>query len=364
MDDLLANRPARPPARRPRRLPKPVGLAVVATVLLALVLVLVLGVRAAASRFGSSSADYTGEGVGRAVVRVQDGDTAAEVGATLVAQGVVRSTGAFRSAAQAEPRSRGLQPGFYALRKQMSAKAALALLLDPSSRLRGRVTVPEGSTLSQVLQLLAKNTEVPLAQYQQAARSPGALGLPPYAKGRLEGFLFPATYDVEPGTSAEAVLRRMVDRWKDAAGAVDLEARATAAQRSPYDVLVVASLIEKETAFPDDRAKVARVVYNRLADGMPLQLDSTVNYVRTERAARLSVEDLKVESPYNTYQQTGLPPTPIDSPGQAALEAALNPVAGDFRYFVTIDKQGRSLFTADYQEFLRAKAKAKRDGVY
>jgi UPF0755 protein len=97
---------------------------------------------------------------------------------------------------------------------------------------------------------------------------------------------------------------------------------------------------------------------------MPLQLDSTINYVRTEKKARLSVEDLAVESPYNTYQHQGLPPTPIDSPGEKALEASLSPAAGDWLYFITIDKAGHSLFTSDYQEFLRAKAKAQRDGVY
>ena len=156
----------------------------------------------------------------------------------------------------------------------------------------------------------------------------------------------------------------MVERYREAATELELEARAERLGRTPYEVLVTASLIEKETAFAGDRSKVARVVYNRLDDGMPLQFDSTVNYIRTEKKARLSLDDLKQESDYNTYQNTGLPPTPIDSPGAEAIEAALSPAEGDYVYFVTIDEDGRSLFTADYDEFINAKNKAKAEGVY
>jgi len=176
--------------------------------------------------------------------------------------------------------------------------------------------------------------------------------------------LFPATYDVEPGTKAVDVLRLMTARFSVEAAALDLEITAKAQQRSAYDIVKVASLVEAETPLDADRAKVARVVYNRLAEGMPLQLDSTVNYVRTERAARLSNADIAVASPYNTYLHKGLPPTPIDSPGRAALKAALHPAAGNYVFFITIDKQGHSLFTASYPQFLAAKAKAQRDGVY
>ena len=362
MSDQLAARPAR---RKPRRLPRGLGIAIVAVVLLALVLALVVGGRSVLSRFGSSeTADYAGEGTGSAVVQVQEGDSASAVGTTLEQKGVVKSAAAFRAAAAAEPKSRGLQPGFYRLRERMSAKSALALLLDPASRMRGSVTVPEGTPLSQTLKLLAKETEIPIKDFEAAARNPDDLGLPTYAKGKLEGFLFPATYDVEPGSSAADVLKMMVDRYNTAAEDLDLTSRAQELGRTPYELLITASLIEKETPYPADRPKVARVVYNRLEAGMPLQFDSTVNYVREERAARLSLSDIKVDSPYNTYTRQGLPPTPIDSPGAAALEAAFTPASGDFLYFVTIDKQGRSLFTSDYQAFLDAKAKAKREGVY
>ena len=146
--------------------------------------------------------------------------------------------------------------------------------------------------------------------------------------------------------------------------AVDLENGAAKLKLTPYQVVTIASLVEAETPLDSDRGKVARVVLNRLAAGMPLQLDSTINYVRAERKARLSLEDITVASPYNTYKNKGLPPTPINSPGLKALQAALAPAEGNWIYFITIDKAGHSLFTNSYQAFLAAKAKAQRDGVY
>lgn len=359
MSLLLEDRPAPPP----RRLPKPVGLLVLVVLVLVLLGGAVTGGRAVLAAF-SGNADYSGTGAGAAVVQVHEGDTARNIGATLVSKQVVKSAGAFADASSAEPRSRSLQPGFYQLREHMSARSALALLLEPTSRLRGRVTVPEGAPLAKVVDRLTKGTEVRRADLAAALARPSTLGLPTYAMGEPEGFLFPATYDVEPGTKAVDVLRLMTARFSIEAAALDLELAAKAQQRSAYDIVTVASLVEAETPLDADRAKVARVVYNRLAMGMPLQLDSTVNYVRTERAARLSNADIAVASPYNTYLHKGLPPTPIDSPGRAALKAALHPAAGNYIFFITIDKQGHSLFTASYPQFLTAKAKAQRDGVY
>jgi UPF0755 protein len=309
-------------------------------------------------------ADYSGTGTGQVLVQVQSGDSAGEIGATLLAKEVVKSVRAFTRAADADKRSRALQPGFYMLRRHMSAKSALALLLDPKSRVRGRVTLPEGIPLSTVVARLVKYTELKRADVIAALQNPAVLGLPSYAGRHVEGFLFPATYDVEPGMGAVEALQLMTEKFAEVAAGLELESRARELDLSPYEVVTIASIIEQETPLDADRPKVARVILNRLAQHMPLQLDSTVNYVRTERKARLSLEDLDVESPYNTYQHQGLPPTPIDSPGEKALEAALSPAQGDWLYFVTIDKQGHSLFTSDYQEFLRAKAKAKRDGVY
>ncbi len=367
MTDLADSRTSAP-RRPPRRLPTAVGVVVVVLVLLGLLVGAALGARALLSSFGggssSAATDYPGPGTGEVLVQVDQGDTASDIAVELQDKDVVASAGAFRTLAAQDTRSRSVQPGSYLLRAQMSAAGALDLLLDPAARAQNRVTLPEGVTLADALQRIADSTEIPLEDLQSAVEEPEELGLPDYAEGQVEGFLFPATYDVEPDTTAVQVLTRMVERFDAAATELELEERAEQIGRTPYEVLITASLIEKETAFPDDRAKVARVVYNRLDDGMPLQFDSTVNYIREEKKARLTLDDLKQESDYNTYQNTGLPPTPIDSPGAEAIEAALTPAEGDYVFFVTIAKDGRSLFTADYDEFINAKNKAQAEGVY
>jgi len=309
-------------------------------------------------------ADYDGAGSGEVIVQIQPGDSAADIGATLLAKEVVKSAKAFVEAAKDDKAALGLQPGFYAVRLHMSGEAALARLLDPASRVRGRVTLPEGIPLSKVVERMAKYTEIPRADVMAALENPAVLGLPSWAKSRPEGFLFPATYDVEPGTAAVDALLMMTEKFGEVAASIELEARAAQLRLSPYELLIIASLVEAETHLDSDRSKVARVVLNRLKAGMPLQFDSTINYVRTQRKARLSLADLRVESPYNTYKNRGLPPTPINSPGEESLEAALSPAKGDWLYFVVVDKSGRSLFTDDYEEFLTAKAKSKREGVY
>lgn len=353
------DRPVRPGRRRAGRL---VALLLFLAVLVALGVGGVLGGQKVFGR--DRTPDFDGEGTGQVVVQVRTGETASEIAQTLHEDGVVKSAAAFRRAATADSRSRSVQPGFYRLRSQMSAVSAVTLLLDPEARARTRVTLAEGLTLSAALQKIADTTEVPLADLQKAASSPEALGLPAYANGQVEGFLYPATYDIEPGTSATDTLKLMTARYAAAARDLGLEARAASLGQTPYQVLITASLIEKETAFPGDRAKVARVVDNRLSKGMPLQFDSTVNYVREEKKARLSLDDLKQESAYNTYTNRGLPPTPIDSPGEAAIDAALNPAEGDWLYFVIVSKDGSSLFTSDYDAFLAAKATSKQEGLY
>jgi UPF0755 protein len=365
--DLLDVDDARPPRRTHRRRRR-TG-ARVAGVLFVLLLVVALvgggayGVNRVLSHF-KGAPDYPGPGSGEVVVQVKEGDTATSIAGTLRAADVIESRAAFLKVANADARAGQLQPGYFRMLRQMRAADAFARLLDPSARVLARVVLPEGLQLSQALTAISQQSRLPLADVQKAAADRAALGLPGYANGQLEGFLFPATYDVQPNTTATQLLQAMVQRYLKTAADVGLDARATALGVSPYDVVKTASLIEKETAFPDDRPKVARVVYNRLRKGMPLQFDSTVNYVRDEKKARLSLNDIKVESAYNTYLNKGLPPTPIGSPGAATLRAALQPADGDWLYFVTISRTGQALFTSDYQEFLRAKAKAQADGVY
>ena len=308
--------------------------------------------------------DYSGPGTGEVVIQVKAGDTAEQVATTLRDSGVTASRAAFLEVARADPRGSELQPGFYRLRQQMSAAEAFELLLDPSSRVVGRVTIPEGYTVEQTLQALAEGTEIPLEQYQAAAADPAAIGLPAYAEGRLEGFLFPATYDVEPGMTAPQVLAMMTARFEKAAQDLQLEQRAAALGLTPYEAVVVGSLIERESRVDDELPKVARVVYNRLDQGIPLGIDAAILYGLGRTSGGLTASDLAKDTPYENRRRTGLPPTPIASPGEAALTAALTPAEGPWLYYVLKDREGNHLFTDDYDEFLRQKDRSQQEGIF
>ncbi|MEP6853296.1 MAG: endolytic transglycosylase MltG [bacterium] len=308
--------------------------------------------------------DYAGAGSASVAVEIRSGDSATDIAHTLLAKGVVKSTKAFVSAARDNPRSLGLQPGTYQLRKQMKAALALALLLDPASRLQAVVTIPEGFSVTQTVARIAARGNVALPEVQTAARDTAKLGLPAYAKGRLEGFLYPATYDIQPGTSALQILQMMVAKFNAVAASIRLEQRAAAARVSPYDVLTVASLVQEEGLVNTDMPKIARVIYNRLAAGTPLGIDAAIFYGLGRTGGALSPADLAKVTPYNTRVAKGLPPTPIDSPGQAALDAALSPTAGNWLYYVLADKQGHQFFTDSYQAFLDKKAEGRRAGLF
>jgi UPF0755 protein len=316
---------------------------------------LVAGVLLVGHLLGDRSADYPGPGSGEVVVEVVSGDTATDIGGTLAQADVVASAGAFTAAAAADDRSLGIQPGFYRLRLQMSGSGALELMLDPSARVQSVVVVPEGLRADQVVARMSDGTGIPRRQLQAVLDQPGPLRLPPYAQGSAEGYLFPATYTFDPDVTATEVLRALVDRFREAARATDLVARAAAAGHTPHDVVTIASLVQAEVATADF-GTAARVVENRLAVDMPLQFDSTVNYVLRSSDLTLTDPQLAVDSPYNTYLYPGLPPGPVNSPGQAALEAALAPPEGDWLYFVAVAPgSDETRFTASYEEFLRLK---------
>jgi UPF0755 protein len=228
-----------------------------------------------------------------------------------------------------------------------------------------QVLIPEGTRLERILELLTSEADIPLAKLQRIVDNPTGIGLPSYARGELEGFLFPATYSFEPGTTARQALRSMVTRFKQEANSLDLESGAQALGYSPFEVVTVASLVEKEAKLTDDFGKVARVAYNRLQPswGKPLGFDSTLCYIVSKQPCSLTQSDLAVDSPYNSRHHVGLPPTPIASPGSAALQAALHPTPGSWLYFVTIDKDGHNKFSDTYEQFQRDKEEAQRNGA-
>lgn len=316
-----------------------------------------VGAGALKDRF-SPPPNYSGAGTGSVVVEVKSGDAASDIASTLVSADVVKSSEAFTGAAKSDPKSRGIQVGFYKMRHKMSAKAALAILVDPSNMSQNTVAFPEGWTVQQIVAQLAKKTDFSAQQYTKALKDPARLGLPGYANGNPEGYLFPATYQIRPNATPRSILTMMVDRFKQSADKLDLVAKSQALGHSPHDVMTVASLIQAEARFDQDFTKVSRVIYNRLKKPMALQFDSTVHYaVGRDGKVGTSDSDRNVDSPYNTYKYAGLPPTPIMAPGEQAIAAALNPTDGSWLYFVTTNPDtGETKFATSYAEHLRNKA--------
>lgn len=341
-----------------------------------------------------SGDDYSGNGKRDIVIQIQSGDSTTMVGETLHNQGVVATVRAFVNAAHGNAAINSIQPGFYRMRTEIPAANAVARLADPNSRV-GRLVIPEGRQLDDttdmktnvvnpgIFSLISRATCVDLDGNKRcvsvddlrAAASnaaPTTLAVPPWAvepvtelgkdHRRIEGLIAPGTFNVDPSTSAESILTSLIS-----AGAVEyaksgLVDSAQAMGLSPYDILVVASLVQQESN-TQDFPKVAQVIYNRLHAHHTLEFDSTVNYPLDRREVATSDADRAQRTPWNTYVSQGLPATAICSPGVDALRAAEHPEPGDWLYFVTIDAQGTTLFTKDYQQHLANIELAKHNGV-
>ncbi|MFR9674122.1 endolytic transglycosylase MltG [Streptomyces sp. TR02-1] len=330
------------------------------------VLVLLGAVVGAAAWFGygfyeshfAPAPDYSGEGRGSVQVEIEDGSSVTDMAVALEKAGVIKSTGAFTEASAGEAdKAQSIQPGVYTLHREMSAAAAIDLMLDPASQ--STLIVPEGLRASKVFALIDDRTGAPEGTTAEAADSTD-LGLPKWADGRIEGFLYPSRYSVTEETEPADVLRKMVDRAESHYEKADL---ADEAERlgmdSPRDVLTVASLVQAEGKYKHDFVKVARVVYNRLKPGNTetngyLQFDSTYNYAKNQSTLDVPSPSAmaRFDDPYNTYARKGLPPGPINSPGAEALHAALQPADGDWYYFVSVT-ENNTVFSDTYEEHRR-----------
>ena len=352
------------PNRRPSYGRRRVAVALVAIGVIAVLVLIGLLARHAINSIFGSPANYSGNGFGSVQVTIKPGDSLTAIGQDLADAGVVASSGAFTDAADGNSRAASIGPGTYRLHKHMSGSAALTLLLDPSSLMQARVTIPEGRRLADIITTIASDTDISSADLQAAAKNPSSLGVPSWGIGHpLEGFLFPATYDFQPGTTATQALTAMVTRFNQEVASTKLVAGARKVGLSPYGVLTLASIIEREGRLTSDFPKIAEVFYNRLHRNMALQSDATLFYALPPNHGPLTQSDLKLDTPYNTRIHTGLPPTPIASPGENALLAALHPAHGPYLYFVTIDKSGRAAFATTLNEFNRLVAESKRNGV-
>jgi UPF0755 protein len=302
------------------------------------------------SRFGPAP-DYPGPGTGQVLYQVRSGDTSAVIGRELKDKGVVKSVDAFSKAALANDKSRSIQVGYYQLKKQMKATEALDVLVDPANLIQSLVVVPEGARVRQVVKTIVEKTDIPKKAVTAALANPQAIGLPAEANGNPEGYLFPATYTVPPKQTAVGLLRQMVAKGVEVDQSLDLATKSKAVGLTPEQVLTVASILEYEANHAADYPKVARVLYNRLAKGMPLQLDSTVAYV-SQRSGDVwtTAAERANTSAYNTYAHTGLPPGPIGSPGEETIKAALAPAKGDWLYFVPDYEHHTTHFSETYAE--------------
>ena len=353
------------PGSRSPKGPKHRGMSWVAVLLSVGVLVLIgFGIKTALQylpSIGSGPADYEGTGTDPVVVTVEQGDTIAAIGRTLKGADVVASVEAWLEAAKNEPATASIGPGQYDMLTQMSAEAAVERMVDPDTLITNRLLLREGLRFSESIATISKATGISKKKLVSASKS-GKIGLPKYADDNAEGYLFPATYQLSPGESATDILSKLVARWRKAADEEDLEAKAKDLGYSPYEIMIIASLIQSE-GHPDDFDKIARVIYNRLDESTwggtygYLQMDATLNYALGKSDINLTTEELhNTDSPYNTYKHAGLPPTPINSPGQAAMEAALNPADGPWLYYVTVNPDtGETKFTDNYDEFLKYK---------
>ncbi|WP_236568108.1 MULTISPECIES: endolytic transglycosylase MltG, partial [unclassified Nocardiopsis] len=328
-------------------------------VVLALALLLVVaGGGYAVMRAYVFPADFEGQGSGEVIVVVEKGDAGSTVGDRLADLGVVASSRAFTNALDAVPPEElgdGLVPGTYALASGMSGEAAVAALLNPDNRVGGRITVREGLPSEEALEILAENTDVTLEELQEAYARTDELGLPEYATEGPAGYLFPATYRFDPGTEALSMLKIMVQQHHQVAEEIDLEGRAAALGYDPNEIMAIASIVQAETGTEEDMPLISAVVHNRMELNMELQMDSTCFYVLGEKGTFLNNEQrASCEADprgYSTYGMVGLPAGPFVAPGEAAIEAALEPADVDYLYFALTDPEnGETGFSTTLEE--------------
>jgi uncharacterized YceG family protein len=213
------------------------------------------------------------------------------------------------------------------------------------------LVIPEGWRAGRIYEAVDKALALPVGSTKKSLAKAN-LKLPNDAEGNPEGYLFPATYPLEKKATPQSLLSFMVNTANKKFNGAPVAAGAQRNAMNVYQAVTIASIVQAEAASKADMGKVARVIFNRLERGMPLQMDSTVNYALNRATLKTSANDTRVDSPYNSYQRMGLPPTPIDNPGEDAMRAAINPTPGDWLYFVTV-KPGDTRFTANYEEHQR-----------
>jgi UPF0755 protein len=344
-----------PPASTPRRVRHRWRLAIV--VLVAVIVVVVIG----GALWVHVESGASGKPGPRVIVTVAEGSGTAQLADTLEAKGVITSALAYRiwSVIHAEPE---LQPGRYAFDQNLSFAAADQVLGGGPNVFA--LVIPPGFTVREVAERVGQLPGHDQAAFDAVATS-GAVPSPwqPAGSHNLDGLLGTGTYVVLPGETDRQLLTTMVDRFDREADAVGLASGSAALGLTPYQAVTVASIVEKEGVIAKNLGPVARVILNRLHNGMPLQMDSTVLYAEGRDGGTVTPTDLRMQTPYNTYLNTGLTPTPICFPSTAALQAALHPPTGSWLYFVVVDEDGTEAFADTYNQQLANEAVAKQRGL-
>jgi UPF0755 protein len=298
-------------------------------------------------------------------IEIAKGTSTARIAEDLAKAGVIRNANMFRLEVQRADAGGSLKAGVYELSTGMPYDLVIEKLAQGPPIAYVSVTIPEGFTVEQIASRLEKQADIPAPEFLELAQG-GAEGFAdkhPYLKGAykasLEGFLFPKTYRLKEGTTATDAIEMMLAQFDKEIASVDLAKRAEKSGHSLQEVVIVASIIEREARLDKDRPLVSSVIYNRLKRNMRLQMCATLEYVLPGNRLRLSATDLKTKSPYNTYIHTGLTPGPISNPGLVSLEAAVSPAKTNYIYYVLTGKDGSHTFASNNADFLRAKQKSK-----
>lgn len=289
--------------------------------------------------------DYPGPGTDDVTVEISEGSTGFDMAEALHKAGVVASRDAFVKAFNENPDAAGIRPGSRDMLTEMKASDAVALLAK-NEMAHLEVTIPEGFTVAQTVERLASVSGIPVADFTDALDRPESFGLPEQAGGNAEGWLYPFTYPVNPDQeSASDVLARMVQNT-----VAELNEREVPPE-DRQDVLIKASLVEREGRLAEDRPKIARAIENRLADDMKLQVDASLAYGLDKPGTELTTADKDADTPFNLERHVGLPPGPIANPSTESIDAVLSPAAGDWKFWVTVNLDtGETKFSETYAE--------------
>ena len=347
---------------------RPAGLRILRAAIAAVILAVIgFAIYTGARSWFSAQLDPEGDPGAEVEVFIENGSTTGDIASTLESAGVIPNSTFFRYYAEWQDEG-NFQAGEYIMQENMSADEAIARLeLGPKQIEYGEFLIPEGLWIDEILQETADQIPAITVAQLQAALESGAVQprYRPTGNTSWEGLLFPAKYFIEEGITPEEVLAKMSNEFAKVTGELGYGAAERTFNLSAYEVIIIASLIEAEAKTDADRAKISRVIHNRLIEGIPLGIDATLIYENGVRGEVPTREQLDTPTPYNTRhpEVTGLPPTPIAAPGRASLEAAMNPTPGPWLFYVLIDEQGNHAFATELDEHNANVAIAREKGL-